>query len=181
MEETKGIALSTREQQTLSDIRQIIEDGRKSAYGAINSAMVRTYWNVGRRIVEEEQNGTNRAEYGKHLLEVLSLELSKIYGKGFTARNLRNFRQFYTMFPDYEEIWHARVPNLTWTHFRSLINVPDKDARIWYMNEASTEMWSSRTLDRNISSQYYYRLLQSPNKEPVEKEMKKLTQGLLSD
>ena len=82
---------------------------------------------------------------------------TKELGKGFTERNLRNFRSFYLQFPNYE-IWHARVPNLSWTHFRSLLSVENKEARYWYMNEAASESWSSRTLDRNICSQFYCRL-----------------------
>lgn len=102
---------------------------------------------------------------------MLADELTKEFGKGFSARNLRNFRKFYLYFPD-AEIWHACVPNLNWTHFRCLLRVDDEDARIWYMKEACEEGWSSRTLDRNISTQYYFRLLQSPKKEAVIAEMK---------
>ncbi len=86
----------------------------------------------------------------------------------------RYFRKFYQYFPD-EEIWNACVPNLNWTQFRSLLRVPDENARIWYMNEAVNEGWSSRTLDRNISTQYYYRLLKSPSKENILAEMKEKT------
>ena len=92
----------------------------------------------------------------------------------YSLRNLLNFRQFYLCFPNLE-IWHACVPNLNWTHFRTLISVDDEDARLWYMNEAFQNGWSTRTLDRNISTQYYYRLLQSPQKEKVIAEMRNKT------
>lgn len=120
--------------------------------------------------MEEEQHGELRAEYGTQLIKNLSKSLTDVFGKGFTERYLRRFRQFYVLFPDYE-IWHARVPNLKWSHFRSLITVDNPEARNGYMNEAAAENWNSRTLDRNIGSQYYYRLLQSQHKEPVIQEM----------
>lgn len=139
--------------------------------------MVKTYWQVGRRIVEEEQQGEKRAEYGKQIITLLAEDLSKSYNRGFTARDLRSYRQFYLSFKDLE-IWHSRVPNLSWTHFRTMLRVTDDNARYWYMREASKEMWSVRTLDRNIASQYYYRQLQSPKKEDVIEEMHQLTAPL---
>ena len=161
----------------LSDVRSIVEQGLQTAYRGVNTVMVSTYWQVGRRIVEEEQQGEKRAEYGKQIITLLADNLSKTYSKGFTARDLRSYRQFYLSFTDLE-IWHSRVPNLSWTHFRTMLRVTDDDARYWYMHEASREMWSVRTLDRNIASQYYYRLLQSPKKEEVIAEMQQLTAPL---
>ena len=105
---------------------------------------------------------------------MLSDELVKEYGKGFSEKNLRYFRKFYIMFPDCE-IWNACVPNLNWTHFRSLLRVDDENARLWYLNEASSEGWSSRTLDRNIATQYYNRLIAAPDKDAVIAEMKSKT------
>ena len=163
-------------QPFITDIKELITKGRNAAYNATNTAAIMTYWNIGKRIVEQEQSGTERAEYGKRLISILSDELTKEFGNGFTDRNLRNFRKFYLMFPD-DKIWHTCVPNLNWTHFRSLLRVPDENARIWYMNEAANESWSSRTLDRNISTQYYYRLLQSPGKEAVIAEMQENTKN----
>ena len=122
----------------------------------------------------EEQGGEQRAEYGAQLLRTLSKALTGEFGKGFSERNLRNFRLFYLTFSDME-IWHTRVPNLTWSHFRALLSVTDTKARDWYLAEASSENWSVRTLDRNIGSQYYYRLLQSQHKEPVIREMQQKT------
>lgn len=170
----------TSDNQFVSDIIQIIRNGKEKAYAAVNASMIATYWNIGRRIVLEEQKGELRAEYGTQLLKKLSIELTKEIGKGFTERNLRNFRLFYLQFSDYE-IWHACVPNLTWTHFRALLSVENKDARYWYMNEAASENWSSRTLERNVGSQYYFRLLQSQHKEPVIREMQEKTADYQKD
>ena len=136
--------------------------------------MIMTYWNIGKRIVEEEQSGAERAEYGKRLIPVLSAELTKEFGNSYSSRNLHYYRKFYHCFPD-SEILNTRVQNLNWSHFRALLRVPDEDARIWYMNEAANENWSVRTLDRNIGTQYYYRLLHSPKKEAVMAEMKEKT------
>lgn len=183
MEENKQMILAEDTKHVaalIDDVRTIIDKGLRNAYENVSKAMVLTYWRVGKRIVDEEQHGDKRAAYGKRILETLAEELSKEYATGFSARDLRNYRQLYLCFNDLE-IWHARVPNLTWTHYRSLLRVEDENARYWYMREASREMWSSRTLDRNIGSQYYYRLIQSPKKEVVVEEMKQLTTPLQAD
>ena len=161
-------------QSMITDIKQIILSGQKYAYYAANEAVVRTYWHVGKRIVEQEQNGEARAEYGSGLIEKLAEELTKEYGKNYSKRNLQYFRKFYLAFPD-EEIVNTCVHNLNWSHFRSLLRVPDENARLWYMKEAAEENWNVRTLDRNISTQYYYRLMQSPKKEAVIAEMREKT------
>ncbi len=168
------------ERHFVEGIKQLVEEARLKSYAAINAGMLDTYWNIGRRIVEHEQQGKSRADYGARLLSLLADELTAIYGKGFSARNLRNFRQFYVLFPN-KEIWHTRVPNLTWSHIRTLLRVTNEDARMWYLNEAAQQTWSVRTLDRNISSQYYHRLLQSPQKEAVVTEMKSLTAAYEQD
>lgn len=162
-------------QSLINDLKALIEEGRNSAYAATNKVIIETYWNIGRRIVEEEQDGEERAAYKKQLINTIAEELTKEYGKSYSSRNLYYYRKFYQYFPD-REILNTRVQNLNWSHFRTLLRVPDEDARIWYMNEASKEGWSSRTLDRNISTQYYYRLLQSPKREAVISEMKRNTQ-----
>lgn len=158
----------------IRDLKSIIISGRDAAYKAANKAMILTYWKVGQRIGEEEQRGEQRAEYGKKLISEISDELTAEFGRGFSTRNLMYYRKFYQYFPD-QEILNARVQNLTWTHFRSLLRVHDENARIWYMNETAEQGWSSRTLDRNISTQYYYRLMQSPEKDAVIAEMKEKT------
>jgi hypothetical protein len=94
----------------INDVKKIVEQGRRTAYGAVNAVMIETYWRIGRRIVEQEQNGKERAEYGKQLIEMLSAELTLSYGKGFSGRYLRAFRQFYLVVPDIE-IWKSRFPN----------------------------------------------------------------------
>lgn len=157
-------------QSVITDIKDIISFGQEKAYDAANKAMVLTYWHVGKRIVEQEQDGKERAEYGKALIDTLASELTKEYGKSYNKRNLQYFRKFYLAFPD-EQIVNACVHNLNWTHFRSLLRVQDEDARIWYMKEASNAGWSSRTLDRNIATQYYNRLLQAPQKDVLIDEM----------
>lgn len=164
-------------QQLVDDVKLIVEKGLREAYRSVNTVSILTYWNVGKRIVEEEQHGESRAEYGKHLIDLLSHELSLIYPKGYSPRNLRDYRQFYLCFKDLE-IWHSRVPNLTWTHYRTLLSVTSDDARYWYVREASSQSWSVRTLARNVGSQYYHRLLQSPKKELVVNEMLQLTKPL---
>lgn len=154
----------------ITDIKSILEKGIEGAYAAVNVIAALTYWRVGKRIVEEEQSGALRAEYGAHLLEEISQSLFKEYGNRYSARRLRDFRQFFIQIPDFE-IWHSRVPNLTWTHIRQVLPVVNEDARYWYLREASREGWSARTLSRNVGSQYYQRLLHSPKKEAVIAEM----------
>ena len=140
----------------VSDIRSIIEQGRQQAYAAANQIAVLTYWHIGRRIVEEEQHGEARAQYGTRLIKTLAEQLMPKYGSTFSKRNLDYFRQFYLCFNNLE-IVNTRVHNLTWSHFRSIIQVADPKAREWYVKEASEQMWSVRTLNRNIGTQYYGR------------------------
>ena len=136
----------------INDVRDIVENGLKKAYQNVNAITVFTYWQVGKRIVEEEQRGEKRAEYGAQIINMLSADLCRTYAKGYTPRDLRAYRQFYLCFNDLE-IWYTRVPNLTWSHYRTLLSVTSDDARYWYMKEASREMWSVRTLARNVGSQ----------------------------
>ena len=152
-------------QDFIGDVRRIIEDGRKQAYAAAGNIALATYWNVGRRIVEEEQNGNSRAAYGKHLIAELADNLKKDYGPGYGKRNLAYYRQFYLSFNDIK-ILHEFVQNLNWTHIRRLLSVTDPKARQWYMMQASKDMWSTTTLDRNISSQYFERRLAAQREHP---------------
>ena len=145
----------------VSDVCSIIEDGRQKAYDAVNNSMIETYWRVGQRIVEEEQNGSERAEYGKHIIEQLSKELTYRYGKGFSKRYLAYFRKFYLTI-DNLQILQTRLQNLTWSHILTALRA-DSDVSIrWYLQMASQEMWSVRTLDRNISTQYFERHFKQP-------------------
>lgn len=152
-------------QEFIGDVRRIIEEGRKQAYAAAGNIALATYWNVGRRIVEEEQNGNSRAEYGKRLIAELANNLKKDFGSGYGKRNLAYYRQFYLVFNDIE-ILHEFVQNLSWTHIRRLLSVTDPKARQWYMIQASKDMWSTTTLDRNISSQYFERRLAAQREHP---------------
>ena len=144
----------------LVDIRKIIEQGKRQAYAAANKGIVLTYWHIGRRIVEEEQQGEERAQYGKRLIKSLAEQLVPMYGNAFSKRNLDYCRQFYLSFSDLE-IVNARVHNLTWTHFRIIMREATTEGRLWYMKEAAEQMWSTRTLERNVSTQYYGRMMAS--------------------
>ncbi|MBQ9355954.1 MAG: DUF1016 family protein [Prevotella sp.] len=136
MKEDKTI--QTTMSTLIDDVRSIVESGLRKAYQNVNAITVLTYWQVGRRIVEEEQQGARRAEYGAQIINVLSANLRRTYAKGYTSRDLRAYRQFYLCFNDLE-IWYSRVPNLTWTHFRTLLSVTNNDARYWYVKEASRQ------------------------------------------
>lgn len=162
----------------IQEIKQLVTRSRQEAYAAVNQAMVNAYWQIGRRIVEEEQGGAERADYGKQLLKQLSTALTEEFGKGFSVQNLYSFRQFYLTFP---EIFSTSWRILTWSHYKRLMHVSDPQAREWYAKEASEQMWSYATLNRNISTQYYERLLLSQNKAPVEQEMKTLTREFDND
>ena len=153
----------------INEVKQIVEQARRQAYTAINSSMVKAYWEMGKRIVEEEQQGQTRANYGKQLLKSLSQALTEEFGKGFSVGSLYYYRQFYLTFP---EIFATPWRILSWSHYKRLMQVPDSKARNWYLKEASEQMWSYRTLDRNIGTQYYHRLLLSQHKDAVENEMK---------
>ena len=142
----------------VSDIRTIIEQGRKQAYAATGQIAIMTYWNIGRRIVEEEQQGASRAAYGQKLIPALAVRLAAEYGTGYGKRNLAYYRKFYLEFKDVE-ILHTRVQNLTWSHVRRLLSVSNTQAREWYLKTAAEDMWSVDDLDRNISTQYYERRL----------------------
>lgn len=142
----------------VSDIRTIIEQGRKQAYAAAGQAAIMTYWNIGRRIVEEEQNGEKRAAYGQKLIPALAIRLAAEYGSGYGRRNLAYYRKFYLEFKDLG-ILHTCVQNLTWSHIRRLLSVSNTQAREWYLETAAADMWSVEELDRNISTQYFERRL----------------------
>ncbi len=158
-------------------IKETLIESRKQTYTAVNSAMVQAYWQIGRIIVEHEQNGNLRAEYGKAILEKLSEQLTEEFGKGFDIRNLRNMRNFYIKF----QKRNALRSELSWTHYRLLIKIKDDKARNWYMEESIRSAWSSRQLERQISTLYYERLLASKEKAPVISEAKELTKQVKSE
>ena len=145
----------------INDIKSLVNKARSQAYAAVNQAMVEAYWNIGKRIVEEEQQGKERADYGKQLLKLLSVALTEEFGKGFSTGTLYYMRQFYLTFP---EIFATPWRILSWSHYKRIMQVPSETARNWYIKEASEQMWSYATLNRNISTQYYERLLMSQQK-----------------
>ena len=146
-----------------ANVSEILANARKRAYTAVNFAMVESYWLIGQQIVEHEQHGEARANYGKGLLKELAARLTTDFGKGFDERELRKMRQFYQTFPKRDTL----RPELTWSHYRRLISVENEAARLWYMNEAADSVWSTRQMDRQISTLYYERLLASREKETV--------------
>ena len=164
----------------ISEIKKILKDARQKAYTAVNSAMVEAYWEIGRRIVEEEQRGKERAEYGKEIVKNLSKELTEEFGKGFSRRTLWEMRKLYVYFSDYEKV-RTLFAQLTWSHFQKVLRVSDEKARIFYLTEAAENMWSVRTLDRNISTLYYDRIVASIDKKTVEDEMKDKTKKLQAE
>ncbi|MEY4522633.1 MAG: hypothetical protein RIT10_1818, partial [Bacteroidota bacterium] len=150
--------------QFIVEIKNLIQTARKKTFQAINSVMIETYWEIGRRIVEEEQNGQQRASYGQEIIKNLSKELTLEFGKGFSERSLRDYRQFYNCF-QIIDIWRTAFAKLSWSHFQRVLKLSNDNARIYYLNEAIENSWSIRTLDRQISTLYYERLLSSPDME----------------
>lgn len=175
----------------IQEIKDLILQARKKAYTSVNLLMVEAYWNIGRRIVEEEQKGKNKAEYGEELLKQLSLELAKEFGKGFSEVSLRNYRQFYIVFSNSSirsTLWSESKetiknnkyqvvkpktekqnldllrPELTWSHYKLIMRVKTQEARNFYIKESANEGWSVRNLERNINSFYYERILSSQHK-----------------
>ena len=151
-----------------------IEQARGQLRQAVNSIMVQSYWEIGRLIVEDEQQGESRAEYGKQQLQQLSQQLTERLGKGFDITNLRKMRTFYQAFP----IRDALRLELSWTHYRTLLRIDNPQARDWYLHEAITQSWSARALERQIGTLYYERLLASQDKALVEQEAQSNTQPL---
>ncbi len=158
----------------IADIREIAHRYRTEAAIQLNTTIVDERWEIGKRIVEEEQKGEARAEYGTNLLRELSKRLTIEMGKGYSPRALAYYRQLYVYFPD-RKILQTRLQNLTWSHLQAILGEKSEKARLWYMDEAAQQMWSVKTLERNIGSQYYHRLLASYDKNAVEEEMKELT------
>ena len=195
----------------VNDLKTIVSKARSKAFAAVNYSLVERNWRIGKRIVEEEQNGEARAEYGKHIIEVASAALTEEFGKGFSETNIRTFRKFFLIFRNLEiqqtvsaesnlpkqqtlsdnlssHFQKGQTPPaqfklrlLPWSHYERLIRIEDKRARDWYAKEAFEQGWSYRTLSRNINTLYYERLLMSKDKAPVEKEMKEKTNEFQQD
>ena len=164
----------------LDDAKFIIETARAVAYRSVNVALVQRNWLLGKRISEEELKGADRAEYGTYIIDTLAVQLTEEYGAGFDRRSLYMFLQFFKRFPIVDSLSPQSGGLLSWTHYRKLLQVENPEALKWYIDEAAAETWGVRTLQRNISSQYYERMLMSQNKEVVREEMHKLTKPLQS-
>jgi predicted nuclease of restriction endonuclease-like (RecB) superfamily len=143
----------------------MLKQARNTAYKAVNTVMVKTYWHIGKRIVEQEQQGQNRANYGDFLITNLSRYLSDTFGKGFSEANLWNIRQFYLVFPEFDQFSTHCVENLSWTNIRLIMRLDNAVERKYYLKEASEQNWSSRLLERHIKSGYYRRLLSTQQKD----------------
>ena len=165
----------------LQDAILIIDKAKEVAYQAVNVALIQRNWLLGHRIDVEILHGEQRADYGEAVINKLALDLTSHYGKGFDASNLYKFLQFSRLFPEILDAARLKSLSLTWSHYRSLLRVDNKGARDWYLKEAASQMWSTRTLDRNIASQYYFRLLKSQDKQAVEDEMKQKTKSFQND
>ena len=149
---------SVDENAFFQEIAGLLREGRSKTYQAVNTAMVQTYWQIGRRIVMQEQQGKDRANYGDFLITNLSRYLGDSFGKGFSIANLRNFRQFYIVFPD-DSIRYTLCSELSWSHIRLIMRLENLKEREYYLSETHSQNWSVRVLERNIKSHYYQRLL----------------------
>ena len=193
--------------QFISDIKAIVYTAKQKAYQAADIYQVVSNWLIGRRIVEQEQHGKERAQYGKHIVELASEALTAEFGKGYSVVNIKSFRKFYLTFNNLligqtvsaqsengltikgqsvsAELELAKIlpSNLSWSHYERLMRIKNEDERDWYMREAAGESWSVRTLNRNIGSQYYHRLLQTPESKRGEviHEMQRLTTDYQKD
>ena len=195
----------------VNDLRSIVSKARSKAFAAVNYSLVERNWRIGQRIVEQEQNGASRAEYGKHVIEIASAALTEEFGKGFSETNIMNFKKFYlkfkeltipqTLSEEFKKQKHQTLSDessllpqkgqtqsaqfelrlLPWSHYERLIRVEDKKAREWYAKEAFEQGWSFRTLNRNINTLYYERLLMSTKKQPVVDEMQDKTKAYQQD
>ena len=166
-----------RTEDILDDVKAIIKGAQGLAWRSVNLILVRRNWLIGRRIAEEELRGDDRAQYGARVIKTLSRELTSSFGRGYTKTSLHNFYSFYKAFP---EIFHTLSGKsgvfLSWSHYAVLLQVGEESVRSWYAREAVEQGWSVRTLQRNVSSQYYYRLLRSQNTETVGQERLKPTE-----
>ena len=153
------------ERQFYKDVRDILENARSNAYMMANDIMTYAYWNVGKRIVEQELKGSAKAKYGSYIIKRLAQELSDQYGTGFSIANIKNCRQLYVTFPQ-ESFGYSMIGKVHWSHLRTIMRLEDEKERNFYLKETATECWSVRELERNIKSGYYKRILstQFPDK-----------------
>ncbi|RZK69605.1 MAG: DUF1016 domain-containing protein [Pedobacter sp.] len=164
----------------IDEIKVILATAREKTYSAINSAMVEAYWLIGKRIVEQEQHGEDRAKYGEGILKELSQSLSVEFGKGFSYSNLRNFRQFYLTYRDSQDCY-TLCSKLTWSHNRLIMRVESEEARMFYLKETAEQGWSVRTLERNVNTFYFNRILSSKSKLNIQTTHNQLEQQQAED
>ena len=166
--------LEVFDNELYKNIKQILKEARDHAYKQVNFIMVEAYWNIGKRIVEEEQSGEDRAKYGSYLIKELSEKLTDDFGKGFSRQSLWNMRQFYNSFPILSTLWRE----LSWSHYKLIIRLENSDAQNWYMKEAVDNSWSVRALERQIGTHYYERIVSSKDKELIQEEAQSKTTDL---
>ena len=177
--EKLDIDISYRNDGSLAaDLGSIIEQAKGVAYRAVDTVLVYRNWLLGKRIAEEELKGAARAEYGKETMMQLSAALTAKYGKGFSFVSLYQFLAFFTKFPILNALRTKSGGVLGWYQYRTLLQVENPDAVRWYIDEAEAGTWSGRTLQRNMSSQYYERTLLSQSKDAVRAEMVEITKPL---
>ncbi len=144
--DTRTNKMNMTDNNPINNLKHLIISSRERVVLSVNTTMVQTYWNIGKTLVQDEQRGNARATYGKKQLEVISQVLTKEFGKGFDASNLRNMRRFFIAFPIRETV----SPKLSWSHYCKLIKIENTTARQWYIDEAIDNNWSARALDRQI-------------------------------
>lgn len=147
------LSSSPKESIFFDEIRGMLREARFQTYTAVNTIMTQTYWKIGKRIVEQEQEGKERADYGSFLIKNLSIALSKEFGQGLSMANLKNFRQFYQTFPD-QSISYTLCSQLSWSHIRLIMRLESASEREYYLKESHSQNWSVRLLERNINTQY---------------------------
>jgi predicted nuclease of restriction endonuclease-like (RecB) superfamily len=157
--------LSKNETIFYAEVAELLKQARSTTYRAVNTVMIHTYWHIGKRIVEQEQYGKSRADYGNNLITNLSRYLSDTFGKGFSEANLWNIRQFYQVFPDFDQFSTHCVGNVSWTNIRLIMRLDNQEERAYYLKESAEQNWSSRLLERHIKTGYYRRLLSTQQKE----------------
>ncbi|GIJ95005.1 hypothetical protein CAPN002_22230 [Capnocytophaga stomatis] len=155
------------------DIKLLLNQARNNVVVQVNSILLKTYWQIGKIIVTDEQNNADRAEYGTNLLKNLSKQLTKEFGKGFSKSNLFNMRRFYLLYPKFQTLSGI----LNWSHYGELLSISDDHKRAFYKKECENSNWSVRELKRQINTSLYERLLLSQNKENKNKVLELALKG----
>ena len=170
LEKTSLTSIQEESDDILTDISSLIEKAKHVAYQSVNILLIQRNWMIGKRIHDEELKNTRKENYGLEIIKTLSKKLTAKYGKGFSYRSLYSFLDFFKCYPNILQTASAQS-FLSWSHYLVLMQVDDQEARAWYEKEALSQSWSVRTLQRNVSTQYYYRILKSQKKDLVEQEM----------